>query len=173
MKKLVILFLAVLLVSCTDKPKGFDSKIFIEKEVSDFIGLNPKWTKADGITTERFKHKMINLSNEPNFLNDMPFKLLAIKDTTINTLPFKLAEFVTFKDNSRDPKSLLNDLVLEISGVVSDEQVVNLKIDQKYFLTGSLYRQGKRASVDLVEADGAKTYRLGRYTFSLTGIKPL
>lgn len=173
MNKLVILFLAVFLVSCAQKPKGSDSKIPTEKEVSDFIRLNPNWTKADDEATERFKLKMIKLSNEPDFLKDIPFKYQSITDTVINTLPFKMAEFVTYKDSTRDPKSLLNDLDLKISGIVSDELIAKLKADQKYYITGSLYKQGKRASVNLVESGDAKTYLLGKYVFLISTIKPV
>lgn len=166
--------MAVLLISCTEKPKGFDSKIFTEKEVSDFIRLNPQWDDPakEAEITEKFKHKMINLSNDPNFLTDFPLQLKAILDTTVSGQDIKLAIFKDFKDETRPKESLLNQLELEIRGMMSVDQVSGLNIDQKYTLQGIVYKQGKRGDVKFINQE-SPIYALGRYTFWNMKVKPL
>jgi hypothetical protein len=172
MKRILFLCMVAIILSCkNDKPKGADSTIYTEKQVSDFLSAYPTWTTADAEITEKFKHRMINLSNEDDFLKAMPFKLIAIRDSLFSGQSVKVAIFETYKDDSRNDKSLLNDLDLQISGLVSDAQISQLKIDQKYYISGTMYKQGKRASVDLVENNNSKTYRLGNYAFLITGYK--
>jgi hypothetical protein len=172
MKKIVLLLILVTILSCgNEEPKGADSKIFTEKQVSDFIGHYPTWTSANAEITEKFKHRMVNVSNENDFLKAMPFKLTAIQDSIFSGQSVKIAIFKTYKDASRNDKSLLNDLDLQISGIVSDSQISKLKIDQKYYISGTMYKQGKRASIDLVEQNDTKTYLLGNYAFLITGFK--
>ncbi len=172
MKKVFFLLISVVLLSCTnEKPKGAESTIYTEKQVSDFIKAYPTWTTADSETTEKFKHRMINLSNEDDFLKGMPFKLTAIQDSTFSGQSIKIAVFNTYKDDTRNDKSLLNDLNLQIAGIVSDAQIRKLKIDQEYEISGTMYKQGKRASVNLIESNQAKTYLLGKYAFLITGFK--
>lgn len=176
MKYIIYLLVAVTLLSCGGDPKGSDSKIFTEKQVSDFIRFNPQWTTnatTEAETTEKFKHKMINLSNEPEFLSDFPLQLTAILDTTVREQAVKLAVFKSFKDSARPKESLLNDLELEVRGIMSIDQVANLNVDKKYTLKGMLYKQGKRADVDFYNSGETPTYKLGKYTFWNIAAKPL
>jgi hypothetical protein len=176
MKKIIYLFLAVLLFSCSEKPKGFDSKIFTEKEVSDFIRVNPDWTEStekESATTEKFKHKLINLSNEPNFLTDIPLQLKTITDTTVSGQTVKLAVFKSYKDSSRPKESLLNQLELEIQAIMSADQVSNLVIDKKYTLKGMVYKQGKRGDVNFYHDGEIPVYKLGKYTFWNIQARPI
>ncbi|TKC10882.1 hypothetical protein FA048_11990 [Pedobacter polaris] len=168
MRKLIYLLMAIVLFACSEKPKGFDSKIFLEKEVSNFVENNPGWTKnvnTEAEITEKFKHKMINLSNEGTFLTDFPFQLVSISDTTVSDQAVKVAIFKSFKDQARPKESLLNQLELEIRGIMSADQVTNLAIDKKYTLKGMLYKQGKRADVKFFHGAEIPIYTLGKYTF--------
>ncbi|WP_316768412.1 hypothetical protein [Pedobacter frigiditerrae] len=168
MRKLVYLLMAVTLFACSEKPKGTDSNIFLEKEVSNFIETNPQWTKNvnnEADVTDKFKRKMINLSNEANFLTDFPLQLTAISDTTVSDQPVKIATFKGFKDAARPKESLLNDLELEINGIITAEQAGNLTVDKKYTLKGMIYKQGKRADVKFFHGAETPVYTLGKYTF--------
>ncbi|MBB2145463.1 hypothetical protein GM921_08215 [Pedobacter sp. LMG 31464] len=167
MRKLMYFVMAVVLLACSEKPKGFDSKIFTEKEVSDFIALNPDWTKdaTEADITEKFKHKMINLSNEPNFLTEFPLQLTTISDTVVSDQPVKIGVFKNFKDTARPKESLLNDLELEIRGIMPADQAASLTVDKKYILKGMLFKQGKRADVKFSHEVEKPIYTLGKYTF--------
>jgi hypothetical protein len=168
------LFIAIAFVACTENPKGFESKIFTEKEVSDFIRVNPNWTKNENMeaeTTEKFKHKMINLSNEPKFLEDFPLQLTAILDSTVSDQAVKVAVFKGFKDAARPKESLLNNLELEIRGIMSIDQVTNLVLQKKYTLKGMVYKQGKRGDVKFTHTGEEPIYSLGKYTFWNIAVK--
>jgi len=168
MRKLMYVLMAVALFACSESPKGYDSKIFLEKEVSEFIKLNPEWTKnvnTEADATEKFKHKMINLSNEPNFLTDFPLQLTAITDTTVSEQAVKMGVFKSFKDEARPKESLLNNLELEIRAIMPADQAAGLTIDKKYTLKGMLYKQGKRADVKFFHGAETPIYTLGKYTF--------
>lgn len=176
MKKLLFLLMAIALFACNENPKGFDSKIFTEKEVSDFIRVNPQWTKnaeTAAETTEKFKHRLINLSNEKDFLKDFPFQLKAQTDSLVDGQSVKVAVFRAFKDEARPKESLLNQLELEIRAIMSADQVAQFAVDKKYTLQGMLYKQGKRADVQLNQAGETPIYNLGRYTFWNIAAKPL
>lgn len=169
MRKLAYaLLMATLFCACSENPKGFDSKIFTEKEVSDFIRLNPDWNKnaeTEAETTEKFKHKMINLSNEVNFLTDFPLQLTAVIDTIVSDQAIKVGVFKSFKDPNRAKESLLNDLELEIRGIMSVDQASKLTVDKKYTLKGMIYKQGKRGDVNFTHTGDNQVYQLGKYTF--------
>jgi len=176
MKKLIYFVIAITLFSCTEKRKGADSKIFIEKAVSDFIEVNPQWIKNannEADVTDKYKRKMINLSNEPNFLTDFPLQLTAISDTVVSEQPVKIVTFKSFKDASRPKETLLNDLELEILGIFSIDQVKSLELNKKYTLKGMLYKQGKRGDVKFSHAGETPVYTLGKYTFWNIEAKPL
>ncbi len=177
MKKLAFLFLAIAFASCSnEKPKEVSSGIFLEDQLKDFIASNPDWTKDEAKEkeiTEKFKHKMINLSNEADFLKDMPLKLEAVKDTVINEQETKMAIFKAYGDTSRNKSSLLNYMQLQVSGIVSDAQLAKLPVQKNYTITGTLYKQGKRADVKFIHVADFNGYDLGKYTFLITGFKPL
>ena len=171
MKKLIYFFLAITLWSCGKKTKGVDSKIYTEKQVSDFIRVNPDWTVADTATTERFKHRMINMSNEPGFLKDFPMQFMGFIDSPMNGTTVKFAVFKSYLDAKREPTSLLNDLILEVAGFVSEDQQSKLKVNAHYYISGGVYKQGKRKDVDMKVEDGANVYLLGKYTFTISDFK--
>lgn len=168
MKKWLFFLSIVVCLSCSQVPKGYDSKIFTEKEVSDFIRVNPDWTKNaenEAETTEKFKHKMINLSNEKDFLTGFPLQLTALADTLVNEQAVKVGVFEAYTDEKRAKESLLNDLKLEIRAILSADQAANFHVGKKYTLQGLLYKQGKRADVTLTHKEDVTLYELGRYTF--------
>ncbi|KQC02292.1 hypothetical protein [Pedobacter sp. Hv1] len=177
MKKLALLCLVIAFASCSnEKPKAVSAGIFLEDQVKEFIELNPDWTKDEAKekeVTEKFKHKLINLSNEADFLKNMPMKLEMIKDTIISEQATKLAIFKAYGDTSRNKSSLLNYMQLQIAGIVSDAQLAKLPINKNYTLTGTLYKQGKRADVKFIHVAEFNGYDLGKYTFLITGFKPL
>jgi len=177
MRKLLGLFTIAILASCGQKEaKEVQSTIFVEQQLKDFIVNHPDWTKDEATekeTTEKFKHKLINLSNEADFLKDMPLQLKEVKDTSINEIRTKVAMFKAYGDTSRKEPSLLNYIQLQITGIVSENQVNDLKVDQKYTLSGTLHTQGKRADVKYIHVSDFNGYDLGKYTFVITGFKPL
>ncbi|MEJ5996150.1 hypothetical protein WG904_17105 [Pedobacter sp. Du54] len=177
MRKLLFLCALAVLASCsTKKTESEKSTIFIEQNVSEFIENNPDWAKnetIEGETTEKFKHKLINLSNDTSFLKGMPLQLKEIKDTSINEIRTKIARFEAYNDTSRNAGSLLNYIQIRILGIVNDNQVNDLAIDKKYTLTGTLHTQGKRKDVKFIHVADFKGYHLGQYTFVITGFKAL
>ena len=177
MKKLLILIIVAILAACSNKKAEEEkSAIFIEQELNEFIASHPDWTKDEATekeTTEKFKHKLINLSNEPNFLKDMPLQLKEVKDTSINQIRTKIAIFKAYGDTSRHKNLLLNYMQLQITGIVSAAQIKDLVVDKKYTLTGTLHTQGKRKDVKFIHVSEFKGYDLGKYTFLITEFKPL
>lgn len=176
MKKLMLIYVVVLFASCTEKKaKEVQSSTFLEQKLSEFIADNPDWTKDEATekeTTEKFKHKLINLSNDANFLKDMPLQLKEIKDTSINEIRTKIATFKAYNDTSRH-EALLNYIQLQITGIVSETQIKELMVDKKYTITGTLHTQGKRKDIKFIKVADFKGYDLGKYTFLITGFKPL
>ncbi len=177
MKKVLFIAAIAILASCANKEAqvGKDS-IFIEQNVSEFIENNPDWAKNETIereTTEKFKHKMINLSNDSSFLKGMPLQLKEVKDTSINEIRTKIATFKAFSDKKRAEGSLLNYLQLHITGVVNSTQVQELVVGKQYTLEGTLHTQGKRKDVQFIHVADFKGYDLGKYTFVISGFKPL
>jgi len=176
-KSIVILFAVFILGACSQKKaETVQSKIFIEQQLKDFIASHPDWTKDEATekeTTEKFKHKLINLSNEADFLKDMPLQLKEVKDTSINEIRTKIAKFTAYGDTSRTESSLLNYVQLEIKGIVNQNQVNELQVDKKYLISGTLHKQGKRADVKYIHVSEFKGYDLGKYIFLITGFKPL
>ncbi|RZK43004.1 MAG: hypothetical protein EOO90_04940 [Pedobacter sp.] len=177
MRKLFVFVGLALLMSCSNKKQQeVESAIFLEKELSQFIAANPDWTKDEATekeTTEKFKHKLINLSNEVDFLKDMPLQLKELKDTSINEIRTKIATFKAYGDTSRSEKSLLNYVQLQITGIVNDAQVNQLQVDKKYTIEGTLHKQGKRGDVMFIHVADFRGYNLGRYTFVVNNFKPL
>lgn len=177
MKNLVLLIAVAFFVSCSPKEaEKVKTQIFIEQQLSDFIASNPDWTKDETTekeTTEKFKHKLINLSNEADFLKDMPLQLKEVKDTAINEIRTKIATFKAYGDTSRAKSSLLNYVQLHITGIISAAQSTELVVDKKYTISGTLHKQGKRGDVKFIHVADFKGYDLGRYTFLITGFKPL
>ena len=168
--------LAILASCSSKKAETVESAIFIEKNVSEFIENHPDWAKNETIereTTEKFKHKLINLSNDSSFLQGMPLQLKEIKDTSINEIRAKIATFKAYSDTSRKENSLLNYMQIRITGIVNEGQIKDLSIDKKYTLTGTLHTQGKRKDVKFVHVGDFKGYNLGQYTFVITGFKAL
>lgn len=177
MRKIIALFVGLVLASCTnEKPKEAKSAIFLETQLNEFIADHPDWGKDEATeaeTTEKFKHKAINWSNEPTFLNGMPLQLNRIADTVENGQAVKIAHFKTYNDKKRPAESLLNYMQLYIMGIVSDAQAKQLSIGKNYQLQGNLQRQGKRADVKFIKVADFKGYDLGKYTFLITGFTPL
>lgn len=179
MKKLALVFAIALLAACSNKKaeeKTNNSNIFIEQKVSEFIADNPDWTKdqtTQDATTDKFKHWAINLSNEADFLKDMPLKLKSLTDTLVSGQTFKLAKFVGYNDNTRPKESLLNYIQVQINGIMPDDLLKTVALEKNYTITGNLYKQGKRADVKFVNVADFKGYDIGKYTFSITAVKPL
>ncbi len=166
-------------VACSNgKPKDepIVSDIFVEQKVGDFIAQNPDWAtgeKVSDATVDKFKHEVIRWSNEQEFLNQMPLQLKGLRDTLLNDQSFKIATFTGYNDTNRKIGSLLNYIQLQIDGIVPNDLLKELKPNQNYTLTGLLYKQGKRADVKLIKVADFKGYDLGKYTFSVTAVKPV
>jgi hypothetical protein len=169
----VIALISCAFLSCSEKSKGADSKIFTEKAVSDFIRIHSDWDESKGTeaaTDEKFKHMMINLSNEKDFLKELPFQLKELRDTTINNETYKVGVFQLFEEEQHESTSLLNDLQLQVLGLMHDEKS-SLTVGTRYTVTGTVFRQGKRAGVFREVQANRKIYHLGKYTFFITAAK--
>lgn len=172
MKKLVVLFFAVYLFACNTKPNAIESAVFVEQKLAQFMDNYPEWAtneKTEAEVTDKFKHRVINWSNEPDFLKNMPLQLQKIVDTTESGQSVKMAHFYAFVAKNRNEESLLNHIQLHIKGIVSEAQIKQLQIGEAYLLNGNLQRQGKRADVKFVKRAAGHTYDLGSYTFLITG----
>jgi hypothetical protein len=180
MKKiLLLLIVAASFTACTSTPtveENATSTIFVEQKVNEFIKANPDWDKDETIkeaTTEKFKHAVINWSNELNFLQDMPFQLKTLRDTVLNETTFKIATFVGYNDNTRVSGSILNYIQLQIDGIVPPDLEKSLSLGKNYTITGNMYKQGKRGDVKYISVADFKGYDLGKYLFSVTSAKPI
>lgn len=179
MKKLFILLsFTFSIVACTSSPKEetAQSNIFIEQKVNQFVKENPDWSKDEKVdeeTTDKFKHAVINWSNDPTFLSNMPLQFKSMRDTSLNQTPFKIATFGAYNDNLRERGSILNYIQLQIDAIVPPELEKSLVKSKNYHITGNLYKQGKRADVKYISVADFKGYDLGKYLFSLTNVKPL
>ena len=168
----MVLFFASACVACTNsKPKNPQTVVFVEEKLVAFIAQHPEWEENEAAITDKFKHKVINWSNEANFLTNMPLQLQSIVDTTAGAQVVKMAHFTTFLDKNRAPESLLNHMQLHIKGIISNAQATQLQIGKPYILNGTLHKQGKRADVKLVKLANGNTYVLGSYTFLIRGFK--
>lgn len=179
MKRLFLLFIAAAAVSCTsNQPKeaAKPSNVFVEQKVNEFVAQHPEWTSGETANeeiTEKFKKEVIRWSNEEQFLNEMPMQFRGLRDTLLNGQGFKIATFTGYNDNTRPSGSVLNYIQLQIDGIVPNDLLKDLSKDKNYHLTGMLYKQGKRADVKVVKVADFKGYDLGKYTFSITKVKPL
>ena len=179
MKRLFLLFIAAAAVSCTsNQPKEAvaPSNIFVVQKVNEFVAQHPEWTSGETANeeiTEKFKKEVIRWSNEEQFLNEMPLQFKGLRDTLLNGQGFKIATFTGYNDNTRPSGSILNYIQLQIDGIVPNDLLKDLHRDKNYHLTGMLYKQGKRADVKVIKVADFKGYDLGKYTFSVTKVKPL
>lgn len=179
MKRLFLILIAAVAVSCTsNQPKeaAAPSNVFVEQKVNEFIAQHPEWTSGETANeeiTEKFKREVIRWSNEEQFLNEMPMQFKGLRDTLLNGQGFKIATFTGYNDNTRPSGSVLNYIQLQIDGIVPNDLLKDLNKDKNYHLTGMLYKQGKRADVKVIKVADFKGYDLGKYTFSITKVKPL
>ncbi|RZK49351.1 MAG: hypothetical protein EOO99_06765 [Pedobacter sp.] len=177
MKYLTSLLLLCLFMGCqSQKAEPIQTSVFLENQLGQFISQHPNW-KADEDTekktTEKFRHRVINWSNEEEFLKDLPFKFKRLIDTTVNNTAVKLAFFETYSDSTRNSQSLLNFMQLQIKGLVSAEQSKDLIVGNTYYIDGHLFKQGKRNDIQYVELGQFKGYALGSYMFSINQINPI
>lgn len=179
MRKLVLILSVAVLAACSGKKaeeKKNNSNVFIEQKLNEFIAAHPDWTKDErtlDTTGDSFKRWAIRLSNEQAFLKDMPLQLKSLTDTLVSGQTFKLAKFVGYNDNTRPKESLLNYIQVQINGIMPDDIVKTVALGKKYTITGNLYKQGKRADVKFINVSDFKGYDVGKYTFSITSVKPL
>lgn len=179
MRKVLLGLVALATVACNNAPKEETSKsnIFIEQKVQEFVNIYAEYWDKDETskaeTTDKFQHQVIRWSNEPEFLTDMPLQVKAIKDTTVSGADLKLAVFTGYSDNTRPAGSLLNRLQLQIDALVAPALQNEIKVGGNYTITANLYKQGKRADIKYISVADFKGYDLGKYTFSLTSVKPI
>ncbi len=177
MKKLAFVFFAFL-AACGNREKSpeVSSNVFLENQLQQFIAANPAWTKDEASldeTTDQFKRTTIKWSNEQDFLKDMPLELKGFRDTILGDQATKLATFKAYGDKNRGENSLLDRIQLQIDGILSDEHLEALKVGQRYTLSGTLYKQGKRDDVKFINVADFKGYDLGKYLFFVNEATPL
>ena len=177
MKKFSLFVIAVIAVACTQEPKKVAvSNVFIAQKVGDFVAQHPEWTNAESANeeiTDKFQHEIKRLSNEPEFLKDMPLQLSSLRDTLLNETPFKVGTFTAYNDNTRPSGSILNYIQITVDGILPPDIEKQVKADGKYHIEGMLYKQGSRKDVKLISVADFKGYDLGRYLFSVTKATPM
>ncbi len=178
MKKIALFCIAIAALGCTQitKQEALASNIFLAQKVGDFVAQHPEWTSGESINdeiTDKFQHEIKRLSNEPEFLKEMPLQLSSLRDTLLNGTAFKVGTFIAYNDNTRPKGSILNYIQIAIDGILPPEIDKQVKIDGKYHIDGMLYRQGSRKDVKLISVADFKGYDLGRYLFSVTKVTPM
>ena len=73
MKRFSLVLIAMVAAACSPEAKKETvvSNVFIEQKVNEFVAQNPDWTTAETANeeiTDKFKHEIKRLSNEPEFL---------------------------------------------------------------------------------------------------------
>lgn len=180
MKNKFLLFASVALFAACGRGAATDEKvkadIFIEGKLNGFIAQNPTWTSsehADDDITEKFKREVIRWSNEEQFLNELPLQLVGVRDSLISDQAVKIASFTCYNDNTRPLGSVLNFMQLQVDGIMTPDVASSLTVKQHYYLTGMMYKQGKRADVKVIKVADFKGYDLGKYLFSITKATPV
>ena len=180
---IIIFFTGLLLFACTNGEKtevkiDYKSKIFTEQYLIDYVNENQDLNSKDSLkfaaALDKFQRDIKGVSNNPDFLVDFPLQATNIRDTVMGTQSFKIATFETYVDPLRDKNSLLNRMKLRINGVFQFEREASgLALNGKYYLKAMIYKQGKRADVNLYKKDGESVYNLGVYPMQVKELKPV
>ncbi len=177
MKKFSLFVVAILAVACTQEPKkAVVSNVYIAQKVGNFVAQHPEWTSGESVNeeiTDKFQHEIKRLSNEPEFLKEMPLQLSALRDTLLNETPFRVGTFIAYNDNTRPSGSILNYIQITVDGILPPDIQKQVKVDGKYHIEGMLYKQGTRKDVKLISVADFKGYDLGKYLFSVTKVTPM
>lgn len=168
------------MISCSNKPEpfkiGYQSKIFTEQKVIDFVNANPDLNSTDSLkkaeALDKFQHEIKGISNNVDFLKDFPLQVTNIRDTLMGNQSFVIATFNAFEDKTRDKKSIMNQMRLHINGIFQyREEATYLRLGQKYQVVALVYKQGKRADVNYTDKNGRKIYNLGVYPMQIKEFK--
>ncbi|MBB2145464.1 hypothetical protein GM921_08220 [Pedobacter sp. LMG 31464] len=182
----VILFIALfgILLGCISEQKTeveqitYQSKIFTEKSLIDYVNKNPELNSEDSVkyaeALDKFQREIKGLSNNIDFLVDFPLQATNIRDTVMGTQNFKIATFETYTDALRDKNSLLNRMELRINGIFQfDYEAKGLVLGGKYYLKALIYKQGKRKDVNYYKKSDGSIYVLGVYPMQIKKLKPV
>ena len=180
---LLMILLISLFVACADEKKEetkitYKSKIFTEQFLIDYVNENQDLNSEDSLkfaeALDKFQRDVKGISNNPDFLVDFPLQATNIRDTVMGTQSFKMATFETYTDASRDKNGLLNRIQLRVNGIFQfPDQAYGLVLGGKYYLKAMIYKQGKRADVNLYKKDGGLVYNLGVYPMAVKELKPI
>ncbi|MFI5453721.1 hypothetical protein ACHMWN_16400 [Pedobacter sp. UC225_61] len=179
----LVIALFVVLLGCTNEQKTdakitYQSKIFIEQSLIDYINKNPELNSEDSVVyaeaLDKFQREIKGLSNHIDFLVDFPLQATNIRDTVMGTKSFKIATFETYTDLLRNKGSLLNQMKLRINGIFQfDDEAKGLVLGGKYYLKALIYKQGKRADVNYYKKTNGSIYVLGVYPMQVKKLKPV
>lgn len=178
MKNISLILAAFAMISCNQKveKETVVSKIFLEQKVNEFVAEHPQWTSGEVVNeevTDKFQHEVKRLSNEPEFLNNMPLQMKELRDTILSGTKFKIGTFIGYNDNTRPSGSVLNYIQLRVDGILSPEMQKQVSLDGKYTIEGVLYKQGSRKDVKIIHVADFNGYDLGKYLFSITKVSPV
>ena len=178
MKRFSLVLIAMVAAACSpeEKKETVVSTVFIEQKVNEFVAQNPDWTTAETANeeiTDKFQHEIKRLSNEPEFLKDMPLQLKELRDTVLSGTTFKMGTFIGYSDNARPKGTLLNNMQIRIDGILSPNMQKEVKLEGKYHIEGMLYKQGSRKDVKLIHVADFNGYDLGKYLMSITKVTPI
>ena len=180
---ILVIALFVVLLGCNNEQKSdakitYQSKIFIEQSLIDYVNKNPELNSEDSViyaeALDKFQREIKGLSNHIDFLVDFPLQATNIRDTVMGTKSFKIATFETYTDLLRDKESLLNRMKLRINGIFQfDDEANGLVLGGKYYLKALIYKQGKRADVNYYKKPDGSIYVLGVYPMQVKKLKPV
>jgi len=180
---IIVIALFVVLLGCNNEQKSdakitYQSKIFIEQSLIDYVNKNPELNSEDSViyaeALDKFQREIKGLSNHIDFLVDFPLQATNIRDTVMGTKSFKIATFETYTDLLRDKESLLNRMKLRINGIFQfDDEANGLVLGGKYYLKALIYKQGKRADVNYYKKPDGSIYVLGVYPMQVKKLKPV
>ncbi|PST83487.1 hypothetical protein C7T94_13080 [Pedobacter yulinensis] len=178
-KSILIIAAAALMAACgPKKEEGFTHKtdVFLENKVGNYLAKHPDWKSTedkDAEVTSDFRDSVIIWSNDDRFFENLPLELKKLENEKVQNQDVKIAYFETFNDPTRVKESLLNDMRLTIRGIVPPSQVAQLKEGQRYTISASMYKQGRKKDVSYTKEEKSQVFDLGSYTFAVTGVKPL
>lgn len=176
------LTVVIILFGCSGKSSSdkitYQSKIFIEQSLIDYLNRNPDLSSSDSAkqtdAVDKFKRKVKVLSNEADFLKNFPVQAVDVRDTLMGDRNFIIATFIGYHDEFRDKNSLLNNMQIRINGIFQfPSQARGLVVGGRYYLKSMLYKQGKRADINYYKNENGAIYNLGVYPMAIKKLYPI
>ncbi len=170
---------AALIAACGQKKEEgftFKTNVFLENKVGHYLAKHPDWKSNEDKDTEvtsDFRDSVIIWSNDDRFFENLPLELKKVEAEKVQNQDVQMAYFETFNDPTRVKESLLNDIRLTIRAIVPPSQLANLKAGERYNISASMYKQGRKKDVSYTKEEKSQVIDLGSYTYALNSAQPL